>query len=142
MYYAHSTKNPDKSDWQLLRDHLTNVATISGEFAYDFNAGELAYTSGLLHDLGKYSLEFQRRLEDPCIRADHSTAGALEAGKSYHQSYGRVLSYVIVGHHGGLLNFGSVESGLEERLRRTSIPDYSPTETRSLCVIRIYSSSH
>ena len=42
-----------------------------------------------------------------------------------HQSYGRVLSYVIVGHHGGLLNFGSVESGLEERLRRTSIPDYS-----------------
>jgi len=125
MYYAHSTKNPDKSDWQLLRDHLTNVATISQEFAHDFNAGELAYTNGLLHDLGKYSPEFQRRLEGTAIHVDHSTAGALEAGKLFQKTYSLLFAYSISGHHGGLLNYGSSESGLCERLLKPDLPDYS-----------------
>jgi CRISPR-associated endonuclease/helicase Cas3/CRISPR-associated endonuclease Cas3-HD len=125
MYYAHSTQNPDKSDWQPLKDHLTNVATLSRNFADDFNAGDLAYASGLLHDLGKYSLDFQRRLEGAGIHVDHSTAGAQEAGKFYHPSFSRILSYVITGHHGGLQNFGSIESGLVERLHKIDLPNYS-----------------
>ncbi len=125
MFYAHSTKNTDKSDWQLLHDHLKNVATISQEFAHDFNAGELAYTSGLLHDLGKYSPEFQRRLEGTAIHVDHSTAGALEAGKLFQKTYSLLFAYSISGHHGGLLNYGSSESGLCERLLKPDLPDYS-----------------
>jgi hypothetical protein len=35
MFYAHTTPNPDKSDWQLLQDHLNGVAKISSEFADD-----------------------------------------------------------------------------------------------------------
>ena len=46
MYYAHSTKNPDKSNWQNLRDHLINVGHLSRTFADDFSAGDLAYASG------------------------------------------------------------------------------------------------
>ena len=76
MYYAHSTNNSDKSDWQLLKDHLTNVANLAARFACDFNASELAYAGGLLHDIGKYSPDFQRRLEGANISVDHSTAGA------------------------------------------------------------------
>lgn len=125
MFYAHTTKNLDKSDWQPLKDHLTNVAKLSQEFANDFNAGELAYTSGLLHDLGKYSPEFQRRLEGVNIHVDHSTAGAIEAGKLFCPSYGLLFAYAVSGHHGGLLNFGSSESGLGERLHKSNLPDYS-----------------
>jgi len=125
MFYAHTTKNPDKSDWQLLENHLANVAKISQQFANDFNAGELAYTSGLLHDLGKYSLEFQRRLEGANITVDHSTAGAQEAALHYPVSQARILEYIVAGHHGGLLNFGSRVSGLEKRLETTELPDYS-----------------
>lgn len=125
MHYAHSTDNPDKSDWQTLKDHLTNVAKISQQFADDFNAGELAYTSGLLHDLGKYSQKFQQRLEGANIHVDHSTAGAKEAGKLFHKSYSLIFAYAVTGHHGGLLNFGSSESGLCERLQKPDIPNYS-----------------
>ncbi len=125
MFYAHTTKNPDKSDWQPLNVHLTNVAKISQQFADDFNAGELAYTSGLLHDLGKYSPEFQRRLEGANIHVDHSTAGAIEAGKLFHKSYSLLFAYAVSGHHGGLLNYGSSESGLGERLHKSDLPDYS-----------------
>ena len=125
FYYAHSTKNPDKSDWQTLRAHLTNVANVSSTFAHDFNASQYAYAAGLLHDLGKYSEKFQRRLEGSKEKVDHSTAGAKEAQLHYPIQSGRVLEYIITGHHGGLLNYGSIESGLEERLNKKALPDYS-----------------
>ena len=128
MYYAHSTKNPDKSDWQELKTHLTNVAELSQQFADNFNAGELAYTSGLLHDLGKYSAEFQKRLEGKDIRVDHSTAGAKEATKIFNndlQPAGILSAYLIAGHHGGLMNYGSIEGGLCERLHKAGLPDFS-----------------
>jgi len=128
MYYAHSTKNPDKSDWQYIRHHLTNVADLSQQFGSDFNAGELAYTSGLLHDLGKYSAEFQRRLEGVKIHVDHSTAGSIEATRLFkgkQSPAGLLFAYIVAGHHGGLLNYGSAENGLCERLQKEKLPDYS-----------------
>ena len=124
-YYAHSTDNPDKKDWQSLEEHLKNVANRASDFARDFNAGEYAYAGGLLHDIGKYSSDFQRRLEGAHIRVDHSTAGAKVARTLYHPAQSRILEYIISGHHGGLLNYGSNESGLEERLTKTYLPDYS-----------------
>jgi CRISPR-associated endonuclease Cas3-HD len=45
--------------------------------------GEWAYLAGLLHDVGKYSKEFQEKLEGKKRRVDHSTAGAKEAKKRY-----------------------------------------------------------
>lgn len=127
VYYAHSTKNPDKSDWQPLKLHLTNVAEIASSFAQDFNAQKFAYAAGLLHDIGKYSQEFQGRLEGSNLIVDHSTAGAKESRLRYPLPQNRILEYIIAGHHGGLLNFGSSESekGLEQRLSRVMVPDYS-----------------
>jgi CRISPR-associated helicase Cas3/CRISPR-associated endonuclease Cas3-HD len=125
MYYAHTTENSDKHDWQLLQDHLVQVADLCAQFADDFGAGPFAYASGLLHDLGKYSDKFQRRLEGSLTRVDHSTAGAREAVQLFGPAQGRLLAYIIAGHHTGLLNFGSVESGLMERLQNAVIEDYS-----------------
>ncbi len=125
MYYAHSTGAPDKHDWQLLRIHLQNVADIASKFADRFGAGDLAYAGGMLHDIGKYSPEFQRRLEGASIRVDHSTAGAREARALYPKQFSRILEYIVTGHHGGLLNYGSDESGLEERMGNRFLPDYS-----------------
>jgi len=127
MYYAHSTVNPDKSDWQSLKTHLENVADRSKGFANDFHAGELAYVSGLLHDLGKYSPEFQKRLEGEKMQVDHSTAGSIEATRIFkdkQSAAGLLFAYVVAGHHSGLLNYGSAEGGLCERLRKP-VPDYS-----------------
>lgn len=125
MYYAHTLENRDKSDWQALRDHLKNVAKISSEFAGDFSAGEYAYAGGLLHDIGKYSPEFQKRLEGANLRVDHSTAGAREAGSLYHPSISRLLEYIIAGHHGGIPNYGTNVDGLKKRIQSSEIYDYS-----------------
>ncbi|MGA9188701.1 MAG: CRISPR-associated helicase Cas3' [Methanosarcina sp.] len=125
MYYAHSTDRQDKNNWQILKDHLENVANIASGFSREFNAEQFGYASGLLHDIGKYSPEFQKRLDGSNIRVDHSTAGAQEARKIYGTFQSRILEYIITGHHGGLLNCGSKECGLEERLSRLFLPDYS-----------------
>jgi CRISPR-associated endonuclease/helicase Cas3 len=75
IYYAHSGRDPEKSDWQRLEDHLTRVARLAGENARYFGAEPLAELCGLLHDLGKYSEAFAKRLEGG-ERVDHTTAGA------------------------------------------------------------------
>lgn len=125
MYYAHSKSTLEKSEWQLLKDHLTNVSNIAAGFATDFHAGELAYTGGLLHDIGKYSRDFQMRIRGANIRVDHSTAGAREAELRYPRYFSIILEYIITGHHGGLLNYGSNESGLLERLKKQHLPEYT-----------------
>ncbi|WOF16664.1 CRISPR-associated helicase Cas3' [Methanoplanus sp. FWC-SCC4] len=125
MYYAHTTENANKSDWQTLKDHLESVAQISSGFADDFGSGRIAYAGGLLHDIGKYSGEFQNRLEGRRIRVDHSTAGAVEAKGLYNPSLSRILEYIIAGHHGGILNYGTPESGLECRIKNAVLHDYS-----------------
>lgn len=103
MYYAHSTPTLDKTDWQTLEDHLTVVSQMAGERAGRFGAEPWGQAVGLLHDLGKYTLPFQRRLEGAAERVDHSTAGAHIAIERYPQ-LGYLLAYLIAGHHAGLAN--------------------------------------
>lgn len=123
VFFAHSTQREDKSDWQGLAEHLQNVASLAGERAAAFGASELAEAAGLLHDLGKYSDDFQRRIAGDAIRVDHSTRGAMVAVERYGP-IGLLLAYGVAGHHAGLAN-GS-ESGdriaLCDRLRGTGIP--------------------
>ena len=126
-YYAHSKVGQSKSEWQRLKDHLEGTAKLAAEFAAGFGAKELGFIAGLMHDIGKYSEDFQKRLEGKKLRVDHSTAGALEAEKHY-KTFGRLLSYVIAGHHCGLQDWGSRadDSSLEGRLSKGTPPDYSP----------------
>jgi len=88
--------------------------------------------AGLWHDIGKYSIEFQRKIravggEDAHIEAmakvDHSTAGAQHATKCLGGSSGKVLAYIIAGHHAGVPDGFSTESCLRSRLDK-QIPSY------------------
>ncbi len=103
LFYAHSTKKSDKSDWQFLRYHLSNVGELAEGFAAAFNCAEYGKTAGLLHDLGKYTAEFQRRLEGKHPRVDHATWGAKIAIDKYG-ACGYFVAYNIAGHHAGLAN--------------------------------------
>jgi len=116
-YYAHSTESSDKSTWQLLGDHLEGVARLSEEFAVIFNAGDWGNYAGRLHDSGKATTDFIKRLEGSKNKVDHMTFGArlaqARAGK-----LGLLLSYVIAGHHGGLPNGGEQDGELHYRLNK------------------------
>ena len=60
----------------------------------------------MLHDLGKYSKEFQRKIQnDTGERVDHSTAGAKVCNEK--GGYYSILSYCIAGHHAGLPDYGN-----------------------------------
>ncbi|MDR0813408.1 MAG: CRISPR-associated helicase Cas3' [Oscillospiraceae bacterium] len=122
--FAHTKEDSDKkvlpeSEWQTLDAHLTAVAALAREFAEQFGAGELAYAAGLLHDIGKATETFQQRLRGKNIHADHKTAGARIAVARYGKQLGKLLAYIISGHHGGLpddaSNYGE---GLDEMLSR------------------------
>lgn len=119
VYYAHSGNEIDKSDWQLLSDHLQKVGSRAKENARYFDSGVLAEIAGLLHDLGKYTDKFQMRLAGG-KRVDHATAGAQLAVSKWGR-YGKLLAYVIAGHHAGLANGideGNDRSTLDARLEK------------------------
>lgn len=94
---------------QTIKEHLLGTADLARQFAGEFECGEIGYLCGLMHDIGKYSEEFQKRIRDPehVKKVDHSTAGAKElCGQS-----GDYLPFAmaVAGHHSGLLNGGNAK---------------------------------
>ncbi|GGY02286.1 CRISPR-associated helicase/endonuclease Cas3 [Litchfieldella qijiaojingensis] len=132
MYYAHSTSTTDKSDWQTLESHLKTVGVLAAERANRFGAVEWGEAVGLLHDVGKYTVPFQRRLEGSPERVDHSTAGAHIAIEKYPQ-VGHLLAYLIAGHHAGLANGRDIgeRRPLKDRLE-AELPSLDPVWQREI----------
>ena len=112
---------------QSLEKHLLGVAEIARSFSTKLGLGEQGELVGLLHDLGKYSEEFQNYLksavslinpdEDDFVDAqglkgkvDHSTAGAqfvweeLSKHGQMGEIVGQILALCIASHHSGLID--------------------------------------
>ena len=70
---AHISEDGQRT--QTVAEHLDGTARRSASFAAAFGAEQDGYYTGTLHDIGKYSAAFQRRLHGG-ERVDHSTAGA------------------------------------------------------------------
>lgn len=122
-YWAHVSE--DKSRKQTLEEHLIGTAKLAREFADAFHNGSGGYLCGLMHDIGKYSDEFQKKIRGAEIRVDHSTAGAKElAGMRAYWA-----AYCVGGHHAGLPDGSDgvarddKKSSLQKRLKR-QIPNY------------------
>ena len=125
--------------WEVhpLDEHLQATGNLAGEFASDFGSSDWALLAGLWHDLGKYSLEFQQyirtasgfdpdaHIENTPGKVDHSAAGALQAVRSFDKA-GRILAYLAAGHHAGLPDWNSAETGnssLVVRLEKKNLLD-------------------
>ena len=120
-YLAHVCHDGERFALHDLNEHLRGVGQRAEEYARVFGSGDWAQVAGLWHDLGKYSAEFQRRiksvsgydaeahLEGQPGRVDHSTAGAQHAVDQFGL-YGRILAYLIAGHHAGLPDWHASET--------------------------------
>ena len=118
-YLAHVRQDGNTFVPHELGEHLRGVGQRAEEFARVFGSDDWSRVAGLWHDLGKYSAEFQQRiksvsgydahLEGLAGRVDHSTAGAQHA-KAQFGLYGRILAYLIAGHHAGLPDWHADES--------------------------------
>lgn len=117
MFFAHSTSTTNHSDWQPLAEHLLGVGQQAAAKAAPFGGQILADAAGRLHDLGKYTREFQNRLTGDLHKVDHATWGARIARERY-PGLGTLIAYGIAGHHAGLANgqLGEARSALSERL--------------------------
>lgn len=111
---------------QTIKEHLIGTAELSGEFAAKFGKRDWGYCCGMLHDIGKYSADFQGKIRGEHGRkVDHATAGARvcnEKGGNY-----KFLEYCVAGHHAGLADFGSkFDNGGDPTLmgRSKKISDY------------------
>ena len=124
-YLAHLSE--DKCREQTLMEHLCGTAKMAGHFASKFDCEEQGRQIGAIHDLGKGTEAFQKRLLGG-PKVDHSTAGAKEL--FLIKSKASILaSYCVAGHHSGLPDGGTVADGagtptLWGRMKK-NIEDYS-----------------
>ncbi len=97
-----------------LESHLRGVADLAEKFASGFSNADWGRSVGLLHDLGKGSEEFQNYIrkatgfqcsnnigQAPSRGPNHSSHGAYWADNNMPE-VGKVLAYIIAGHHAGL----------------------------------------
>ncbi len=130
-YLAHVRQNKDGSFViHHLEEHLRAVADLAGEFASTFGHSDWGRLAGLWHDLGKYSSSFQSyiargsgfdpeaHIEGGTGRVNHSSAGALHAVENLGDKKGRLLAYLIAGHHAGLPDWHSDEHALSSLSQR------------------------
>ena len=125
-YFAHSPSDVHP-DGQLLIEHLQNVSALAAHFAAGFGAAAEGAYAGMLHDIGKYSDVFQRRLGGAPVQADHATAGAMAA----YDARVAPTAFAVAGHHAGLPDLGTrydTDTTLLGRMSaasRATLPDFS-----------------
>ncbi|MBI1911063.1 MAG: CRISPR-associated helicase Cas3' [Deltaproteobacteria bacterium] len=121
----------DDGRFHALYDHLISTSIRAAEMAALFNSAEWCRIAALWHDLGKHSQDFQKMIRSSLEpnkktkhgKVNHSTAGAIYAIREF--SYiGRIMAYLISGHHAGLPDWQSENSGqasLSQRLKETKL---------------------
>lgn len=139
-FIAHAAQSGNGS-WRAPHDlaaHIQGVAEWAARFAKAFSGEGIATHAALWHDLGKYQPRWQlfirkasgyqadAHIEDKPGHPNHSTAGAILACDRYKEK-GRVLAYLIAGHHAGLSDWNTEDHSLQARLEleasRTELTD-------------------
>jgi CRISPR-associated endonuclease/helicase Cas3 len=131
---------------QKLSEHLINTSEFAKQFSKKINLSKAGEFLGLIHDMGKYSHDFQKYLgsatglinqdEDEYVdsqglkgKIDHSTAGAqyiwnlAKGRKVQEQMVGQLLALCVASHHSGLIDCLTID-GEDDFSRRMTKADH------------------
>ncbi|MFZ7101872.1 MAG: CRISPR-associated helicase Cas3' [Peptococcaceae bacterium] len=147
MYIAHIRKADQKI--QLLKDHLQQTKQLAEFYGAKLGLKHVAGLAGLLHDLGKYSDEFQDYIKEAAFsleatgvkrgRVDHSTSGGkllfdmLHTDDSFHKKLlAEIVGNAIISHHANLQDYISpaIESDYLKRVQDKEFPRYETVTER------------
>lgn len=105
MKIAHTKEHSDEV--QTIAAHSLATAESAAAFAIE-PLKPLLYQMGLLHDVGKYQLSFQRKLlRNNSLRVEHAACGAIEARRLWRGVSSLIAQYCIMGHHTGIPDGGN-----------------------------------
>jgi CRISPR-associated endonuclease/helicase Cas3 len=106
-YIAHSKNKAGKLHY--IREHLEETAHFMSRFTKNSNYLKIFVQAAFMHDMGKYSLEFQRYITQGGRRgsAPHAFLGASFA-RYLKQSE---IAFVVDGHHKGLPDKSTLKVG-------------------------------
>ena len=129
-YIAHTKKNAEnKFNVQTIKAHSLNTEKLARNFALE-PYRDIVGAAALLHDIGKYSEEFQTYIRKSSLYPEkkikgphHAICGAVEANKLYPKDklISLIFSYIIYGHHRGLPD--GIDN-VKEAMNGNSVPDY------------------
>lgn len=129
MLIAHIRKSDFEE--QSVQQHLEEVASLARRYGESVNLGALSELSGLLHDMGKFTIHFTNYLKKAVLeneiateKIDHSTAGAKYLFEEFHGK--NILQNLVVetvgigilSHHAGMQNFVQTDLTESDYLRR------------------------
>ncbi|MCI8535361.1 MAG: CRISPR-associated helicase Cas3' [Hungatella sp.] len=125
VYKAHIKETT--KEIQTVKVHSENTAKLCREFSIP-ELKDMLYVTGLLHDIGKFQEQFQKRINGSNIKVEHSICGAMAAKQRWPDALGLMMEYCIAGHHsgipdGGFPNDTSDMNTLYGRLKR-EVEDY------------------
>ncbi len=147
VYIAHVREKDKKI--QPLKDHLHQARQLAESYGTKLGLKYLAGLAGMLHDLGKYSDEFQDYINRAAFcpeaatvkrgRIDHSTAGGRllfsmfhNNGSFYEKLLAEIVGNAIISHHANLQDYISpfVESSYLQRVQGKELPGYETAVDR------------
>ena len=104
-YYAHTREDGER---QTVKAHLIGVSKLAEDFSVDL-LKPLAKKASLYHDIGKYAINFQKRLDDDKVKFSHAACGAIEYKNlaDKNDCFAPLMEYCIAGHHTGLMDGGT-----------------------------------
>lgn len=112
QFYSHIVIDENGERVQTVNEHLQNVARLTSELLSPLKLGKIGYLIGLLHDMGKYSADFQKYLRKSThgeftARGSviHSTQGMrylfeYKNADPYQTAVIELCGFVIASHHG------------------------------------------
>ena len=95
-YIAHSANSGGVR--QTMKEHSSGVGNLIREFALSESFADLYEFCGRIHDIGKYSKEFQRYIAGENNHVNHSIYGSMFAQDNSLM----VIAFPVFGHHAGL----------------------------------------
>ena len=135
---------------QSVKDHLDNVSAYCVNRARGINLENTAHIIGLLHDMGKLSVDFQEYIEgilnnndkQKGSKVDHAVFGAryiyekYKDGNRMEQYSSQVIALVVCYHHGGLPDCINTDKKITliERINKVCDSKYKKVSEEFECI--------